>query len=113
MKLICAPVATVTHAAFRTLVDRFGGCDEYYSEMINAATFVNGGPFEKYYVIPDPTLPYSEERHRFCGMKEAFASNYQEGKTYTHMEVEAPARFSLMGSLWAPQRPGKIMLSGE
>ena len=54
MKLICAPVATVTHAAFRTLVDRFGGCDEYYSEMINAATFVNGGPFEKYYVIPDP-----------------------------------------------------------
>ena len=42
MKLICAPVATVTHAAFRTLVDRFGGCDEYYSEMINAATFVNG-----------------------------------------------------------------------
>ena len=54
MKLICAPVATVTHAAFRTLVERFGGCDEYYSEMINAATFVNGGPFEKYYVIPDP-----------------------------------------------------------
>lgn len=54
MKLICAPVATVTHAAFRSIVDRFGGCDEYYSEMINAATFVNGGPFEKYYVIPDP-----------------------------------------------------------
>lgn len=54
MKLICAPVATVTHAAFRSIVERFGGCDEYYSEMINAATFVNGGPFEKYYVIPDP-----------------------------------------------------------
>ena len=46
-------------------------------------------------------------------MKEAFASNYQEGKTYTHMEVEAPARFSLMGSLWAPQRRGQIVVSGE
>ena len=54
MKLICAPIATVTHAAFRCIVDRFGGCDEYYSEMIHAPTFVNGGPFEKYYVIPDP-----------------------------------------------------------
>ena len=72
-----------------------------------------GDGSDDYYVIPDPTLPYSEERHRFCGMKEAFASNYQEGKTYTHMEIEAPARFSLMGSLWAPQRPGKIVLSGE
>ena len=72
-----------------------------------------GDGSDDYYVIPDPTFPYSEERHRFCGMKEAFASNYQEGKTYTHMEIEAPARFSLMGSLWAPQRPGKIVLSGE
>lgn len=68
---------------------------------------------DDYYVIPDPMLPYGEERHRFCGMKEAFASNYQAGKTYTHMEVEAPARFNLMGSLWAPQRPGKIVLSAE
>ena len=68
---------------------------------------------DDYYVIPNPTIPYSEERHRLCGMKEAFASNYQEGKTYTHMEIEAPARFNLMGSLWAPQRPGKIVLSGE
>ena len=68
---------------------------------------------DDYYVIPNPAIPYSEERHRLCGMKEAFASNYQEGKTYTHMEIEAPARFNLMGSLWAPQRPGKIVLSGE
>ena len=68
---------------------------------------------DDYYVVPNPMIPYSEERHRFCGMKEAFASNYQEGKTYTHMEIEAPARFNLMGSLWAPQRPGKIVLSEE
>ena len=47
-------MATLTHAAFRSVVEKSGGCDEYYSEMINAGTFVTGGPFEKYYVIPDP-----------------------------------------------------------
>lgn len=54
MQLICAPIATLTHAGFRTLVERFGGCDEHYTEMINAGSFVTGGPFEKYYVIPGP-----------------------------------------------------------
>ena len=54
MKLICAPMATLTHAAFRSIVEKFGGCDEYYSEMINAGTFITGGPFEKYYIISDP-----------------------------------------------------------
>lgn len=47
-------MATLTHAAFRSVVEKFGSCDEYYSEMINAGTFVTGGPFEKYYIIPDP-----------------------------------------------------------
>ncbi len=47
-------MATLTHAGFRCIVEKFGGCDEYYTEMINAGSFVNGGPFEKYYVIPDP-----------------------------------------------------------
>jgi len=47
-------MATLTHAGFRCIVEKFGGCDEYYTEMINAGSFINGGPFEKYYVIPDP-----------------------------------------------------------
>lgn len=68
---------------------------------------------DEYHVMPNPVLVYNEERHRFCGMKEAFASNYQEGKEYTHMKLDAPARFNLMGKLWAPMRPGKITLSGE
>lgn len=68
---------------------------------------------DDYNVMPNPTLIYNEERHRFRGMKEAFASNYHEGKEYTHMALDAPARFNLMGSLWAPLRPGKITLSGE
>ena len=71
------------------------------------------GGSDDYHVIPNPTLAYDDDRHRFYGMKEAFASNYQEGKTYTHMRLDAPARFSLMGKLWAPVRPGKITLSEE
>lgn len=48
-------MAAITHAAFRTLVERFGGgCDEYYSEMIGAGAFVSGGRYEKWYVIDAP-----------------------------------------------------------
>ncbi|MBO4858017.1 MAG: tRNA-dihydrouridine synthase family protein [Treponema sp.] len=54
MKLICGPMATISHPAFRILVEKFGGCDEYYTEMINAGTLLTGGPFEKYYIDPAP-----------------------------------------------------------
>lgn len=54
MKLICAPLATISHAGFRSVVEKFGGCDEYFCEMINAASLVNGGQFEKYYINPAP-----------------------------------------------------------
>ena len=29
-------MATLSHEAFRRIVARFGGCDEYFTEMINA-----------------------------------------------------------------------------
>lgn len=54
IKLICGPMATISHPAFRILVEEFGGCDEYYNEMINAASLLNDGPFEKYYINPYP-----------------------------------------------------------
>lgn len=54
MKLICGPMATVSHAAFRFLVEKFGGCDEYFTEMINAGTLLTNGPFEKYYLESSP-----------------------------------------------------------
>ena len=54
MKLICGPMATISHPAFRILVEKFGGCDEYYTEMINAGTLLTNGPFEKYYIDPAP-----------------------------------------------------------
>lgn len=54
MKLICGPMATISHPAFRILIEKFGGCDEYFTEMINAGTLLTGGPFEKYYINPAP-----------------------------------------------------------
>lgn len=54
MKLICGPMATISHPAFRILVENFGGCDEYFTEMINAGSLLNLGPFEKYYIDPSP-----------------------------------------------------------
>ena len=29
MKLICAPMATLSHPGFRIITEKFGGCDEY------------------------------------------------------------------------------------
>ncbi len=54
MKLICAPMATLSHPAFRMLIEEFGGCDEYYTEMINAPSLLNKGQFEKFYINPAP-----------------------------------------------------------
>lgn len=54
MKLICGPMATISHPAFRILLEKFGGCDEYFTEMINAGTLITGGQFEKYYIDPAP-----------------------------------------------------------
>lgn len=54
MKFILAPMASLTHAALRSIVAEFGGCDEYYTEMIQAGTLLTGGPFEKYYLFSNP-----------------------------------------------------------
>ena len=54
MKLIFAPMATLSHAGMRNIISTFGGCDEYYTEMIHAASFMHGGKFEPYYGISAP-----------------------------------------------------------
>lgn len=56
MKLLLAPMATLSHEALRNLIFRFGGCDEYYCEMIHANSLVAGGKFEEYYIrtLPEP-----------------------------------------------------------
>lgn len=47
-------MVTISHPAFRIMIEKFGGCDEYCNEMINAPSLVNGGPFEKFYTNPSP-----------------------------------------------------------
>lgn len=54
MKLIAGPMATISHRPFRTLIERFGGCDEYFTEMINAGSLMANSHFEKFYIDPAP-----------------------------------------------------------
>ncbi|OJF76122.1 MAG: hypothetical protein BKP49_08195 [Treponema sp. CETP13] len=54
MKLIFAPMATLSHAGMRQIIDKFGGCDEYYTEMIHATSFIHGSKFEPYYSMSCP-----------------------------------------------------------
>ena len=76
MRLICGPMATISHSAFRILLEQFGGCDEYFTEMINAGTLLTGGPFEKYYIDPAPApekIVWQLTGHDVQNMKEAAA----------------------------------------
>lgn len=54
MRLILAPMAGLSHEGLRRAAARFGGCDEYYTEMIQAGTLLCGGPFEQYYMRAGP-----------------------------------------------------------
>ena len=51
-----APMAEISHRAFRELIEDFGGCDTYFSEMISAAALLADGLFEKWYIdnAPNP-----------------------------------------------------------
>jgi tRNA-dihydrouridine synthase len=47
-------MAELSHRALRELIESFGGCDEYYTEMISAGALLGGGPFEKWYLDAMP-----------------------------------------------------------
>ena len=49
-----APMAELSHRVLRELIEDFGGCDLYFSEMISAAALLAGGPFEKWYIDAAP-----------------------------------------------------------
>ncbi|MFP4114091.1 MAG: tRNA-dihydrouridine synthase family protein [Spirochaetota bacterium] len=53
--LLLAPMAALTHAGLRTLVDELGGCDLHFSEMISAEGLTRSTPYERYYTseLPD------------------------------------------------------------
>jgi tRNA-dihydrouridine synthase len=52
--LMLAPMAELSHRALRELIEGFGGCDWYFTEMISAAALLAGGPFESWYVDSGP-----------------------------------------------------------
>jgi tRNA-dihydrouridine synthase len=47
-------MAELSHRGLRELIEDFGGCDEYFSEMISAGALFAGGPFEKWYIDAGP-----------------------------------------------------------
>jgi len=49
-----APMAELSHRALRELIESFEPAAEYFTEMISAGAFVNGGPFEAWYVDGGP-----------------------------------------------------------
>jgi tRNA-dihydrouridine synthase len=49
-----APMAEISHRALRELIEGFGGCDEYFPEMISAPALLAAGPFEKWYIDNGP-----------------------------------------------------------
>ena len=51
---LLAPMAELGHRALRELIEGFGGCDEYFTEMISAAALLDGGPNEKWYIDNGP-----------------------------------------------------------
>lgn len=55
-KFVLAPMATLTHEGLRILIEKFGGCSEYFAEMIHAPSFLAGGQFEHWYIRPGPDL---------------------------------------------------------
>jgi len=54
MDFFLAPMAELSHRALRELIEDFGGCDAYFSEMISAGALLAGGPFEKWYIDNAP-----------------------------------------------------------
>ncbi|MDR2966036.1 MAG: tRNA-dihydrouridine synthase family protein [Treponema sp.] len=49
-----APMAELSHRGLRELIEEFGGCNEYFTEMISAGGLLAEGPFEKFYIDTGP-----------------------------------------------------------
>jgi tRNA-dihydrouridine synthase len=47
-------MAELSHRALRELIEDFGGCDEYFTEMISAGALAGGGRFESFYTDTAP-----------------------------------------------------------
>jgi len=57
MTFALAPMACLTHFAFRSVVARFAHPHLYYSEMIHSPSLLAGGKFERYYMLTTKEEP--------------------------------------------------------
>ncbi len=69
---------------------------------------VTGQP-EDFAVVPNPLVEYNEKIHHQGGMKETFASNYENG-AFHQIQVKLPAHFSRHLGHWKIVQPGVIRL---
>lgn len=67
-------MATLSHEAMRRIIEHYSpsACNEYYTEMIQATTFIGGGKFEQFYVRPGP-CPERLVWQLTCGKAEPMA----------------------------------------
>ena len=67
---------------------------------------------DRYAVVPNPIISYDDNLHREGGMKETFASNFENGaaSVYRHVSVKFPAIFKKEGEKWKIEQPGLIRL---
>ena len=47
--LLAAPLAELSHLPLRLLIEEFGGCDWYFTEMISAGALRAASPYEDFY----------------------------------------------------------------
>jgi len=52
--LVLAPMAELSHAAFRMMIRRLGGCDVYFTEMLSAGRLVREPAHRSVFLIRDP-----------------------------------------------------------
>ncbi len=67
----------------------------------------------RFAAVPRPDMDFDEKLYREGGLKETFASNYEngaKGAVYRHVEVKLPAIFVNKNGNWQIEQPGLIRL---
>ncbi|MDR1948950.1 MAG: tRNA-dihydrouridine synthase family protein [Spirochaetaceae bacterium] len=89
-------MAELSHRALRELIEGFGGCDWYFTEMISAGALVSGGRFESWYIDAGPCpgrvvyqLVGAEPDHLAAAA--AFLNRYECAGIDINMGCSAPA----------------------
>ena len=63
-----------------------------------------------YAVVPSPMVPYDQKLQDEGGMKETFATKFENGEVYTKIHVDTPALFVFRKERWAIEQPGILTI---